>query len=65
MGQDMLKKMVLKKLRDQGERPDVEGLDDVVIPPEHDEVLEGLTKLFKSADKNFLTLPEFLEFVSL
>ncbi len=63
-GQEMLKKMILKKLRDQGARPDIDGLDDIEIPPEHEELLEGLTKLFKSADKNFLTLTELLEFVS-
>ena len=64
MKTEMLKKMVLKKLRDHGDRPNVEGLDDVNIPPEHDDLLEGLTKLFKSADKNYLTLSEFMEFVS-
>lgn len=59
----MVKTMVMKKLRNEGSIPDVAGLDDIEIPPEHEELLSGLTKLFKSADKNFLTLAELREFV--
>jgi hypothetical protein len=60
----MVKTMVMKKLRNEGSIPDVAGLEDIEIPPEHEELLTGLTKLFKSADKNYLTLAELREFVS-
>lgn len=58
--------MVMKKLKREGAIKDEEGLtDDVEIPPEHEELLGGLAKLFKSADNNYLTLEEVMEFVSL
>lgn len=62
--EQMVKMMVMKKLRGDGAIPDVDGLDDIDIPPEHDELLGGLAKLFKTADKNYLTLAELREFVS-
>lgn len=62
--EQMVKMMLMKKLRGDGTIPDVDGLDDIDIPPEHDELLGGLAKLFKTADKNYLTLAELREFVS-
>lgn len=61
----MVKTMVMKKLQSEGSIGDVAGLEDYEIPPEHEELLTGLTKLFKSADRNFLTLAELREFVSI
>ena len=60
----MVKTMVMKKLQKEGSMGDVAGLEDYGIPPEHEELVSGLAKLFKSADRNFLTLAELREFVS-
>lgn len=63
-----LKLMIMKMLKERGSPSvrdmEAEGLDDVEIPPEHEEVLSGLAKLFGCADKDFLTLADLREFVS-
>ena len=64
----LLKLMVAKKLKSEGAPAfrdlEVDGLEDIEIPPEQDEVLGGLAKLFQCGDKDYLTLAELVEFVS-
>lgn len=70
-GDQLLKMMMLKKLKKEGSPAfknmnldGLDGLDDIEIKPEQEELLGGLVKLFKTADKDFITLAELREFVS-